>query len=276
MEDKRSRLYGEKEISALLKRAAEIQDEKGVTVTTGLSLAEVQQLAAEVGIDPQHIEAALAEMDRREEAPQKANIWGGPVSYSQERVIEGDVTEEMWESMVAEIRRAFKDTGEVHQWGQSLEWTHSGKSGDQANVTITPRDGRTKVRIFANYPTLAAGIYAGIMPLGLVLGIISAGLLQVAPLFKIFALVSLFSMAFVVCRSMLVHFTKKREKSIKQLVRRLEQIIQEQAPQGGAQLKEKAAALPETTGGQLEIEEQEEQPESATIRSRTRASSGPS
>ena len=55
-------LFDEREISAILKCAAEIQSADGPARTFGLSLAELQQLAAEAGIGPQSVAAAAAEL----------------------------------------------------------------------------------------------------------------------------------------------------------------------------------------------------------------------
>ena len=57
------RLFSEKEISRVLKRATELQDVEGPTETTGLSMEELQQIAAEVGIDPRHLAVAVAELE---------------------------------------------------------------------------------------------------------------------------------------------------------------------------------------------------------------------
>ena len=48
----KKRLYSDKEISAVLKRAAELHGEQGTTDTSGLTLAELEQIAAEVGTTP--------------------------------------------------------------------------------------------------------------------------------------------------------------------------------------------------------------------------------
>ena len=62
MSDKR--IYTDKEISAVLKRATELQGAQGPAGgTSGLSLDELEQIAAEVGIDPNYVKAAALELE---------------------------------------------------------------------------------------------------------------------------------------------------------------------------------------------------------------------
>jgi hypothetical protein len=56
------RLYTEKEVSKLLRRAAELQDAATDAIPRpGLTRAQVEQIAAEVGIDARFVREAVAE-----------------------------------------------------------------------------------------------------------------------------------------------------------------------------------------------------------------------
>ena len=45
------KLFSEKEVGRILKRATELQEDKGPADTMGLSLEEVRQIAMEMGVD---------------------------------------------------------------------------------------------------------------------------------------------------------------------------------------------------------------------------------
>ena len=64
-EDERSsRRYSEKEIGLILRRATEFQrSEPSAADPTGLTLAELQEVASEVGIDPAYLRRAAAELE---------------------------------------------------------------------------------------------------------------------------------------------------------------------------------------------------------------------
>jgi len=54
------KLYNEKEIGAILKRAAELSQDESGTNAAGLSIEELQQVGSEAGLDPDMILRAAA------------------------------------------------------------------------------------------------------------------------------------------------------------------------------------------------------------------------
>lgn len=228
MEPDSQPLFDEREISAILKRAAEIQGADGPARAFGLSLVELQQLAAEAGIDPRSVAAAVAELDRGGEGDH-VNIWGGPLSLTLDRVVEGEVNEATWEAMVAAVRRSFNDTGEVQPWGQALEWTHSGRaSGVQAHVTVTPRDGRTRIQVFWHEPVMAAPVYviAGVFALIMIPVVFEA--LALVSLTGAFLYLAIVSTLFLLARWTLSRMAAKEKRNVRHLMAKLERIAAEQ------------------------------------------------
>ena len=69
-----------------------------------------------------------------------------------ERWIEAPVTSGAWEDLVASLRHQFgtnstwggKDTSTL---GDAREWTHTAASGVRTTVTLSPREGRTLLRV---------------------------------------------------------------------------------------------------------------------------------
>ena len=61
------RVFSEKEVSRVLRRATELQENAKTTDPTGLTSEELHQIAVEAGIDPRFMAAALSELEQEEE-----------------------------------------------------------------------------------------------------------------------------------------------------------------------------------------------------------------
>jgi hypothetical protein len=149
-EPEEQRRYGEKEIRRLLTHAAELKkraehgDASASEHGTGLSLAEVEQIAAELGVEPGYVRAAAAALDGQSLPSRRFSLLGAPASVDVERVVAGEVSEESWELMVPEIRRALRKVGKPSRLGRSFEWT---TEHDQDHVSASPRGGHTRLAV---------------------------------------------------------------------------------------------------------------------------------
>lgn len=164
------RLYTEKEISAILKRAGQMQTEQEAgQETLGLSLHELQGVAAEVGLDPDFVALAAAELERTA-SPERGASWSGlPVRLNEERVIQGSVGPRDAAALKTMIDRTLGVTGTMTSSGPLLEWVYSGRMSN-LRVTLTPRLGQTKVRLHADYSKLATVSLWPLFVLGLAQG----------------------------------------------------------------------------------------------------------
>lgn len=151
------RTYSEREIADLIERAVERQ-QAARTAQPGetLTLAEIERIAAEAGIDPKHIREAAGEMDavgktlKRESGTTKTTVFV-------ERWIDAPLTPEAWEDAVLELQDRYGASaaaalgmpagGTVQQIGNAYEWRHTSGLGVQTTITASPRDGRTRLRI---------------------------------------------------------------------------------------------------------------------------------
>ena len=151
------RTYSEREVQSIIERAVERQhaaEER--TGGAGLTLAEIERLGRESGIDPAHLRAAAAEVD---EAGRTLSRQTGQTRthVEAERWIDAPFSLAAWEDAVAELRGRFgapigapfgSDAGEtVQQVGRSYEWTHTSMLGVKTRVTVSPRGDRTRVRL---------------------------------------------------------------------------------------------------------------------------------
>lgn len=150
-----ARLYSDTEIAALLSRAAERQRAAPADgPATGLTLDEIERLAADAGLDPAHVRAAAAEMDGT--APAASHAAG---VRTLERWLDVPFSEAGWEDVVTGLRARYgtnmatytaagtmtgPDTSRV---GAGHEWTHTSMSGSTTTVAVSPRGDRTRVRV---------------------------------------------------------------------------------------------------------------------------------
>jgi hypothetical protein len=166
-----SRRFNDKEVARIIKRASELQEEEAPTdSTTGLSLAELEQVAKEAGLDPALVRRAAADLDTRVTDQQPSMLVGAPTTLRLERTIDGEVPADEYEAIVAEIQRTLDAVGTGATLGRSLSWTLSPasrrRSARSVQVTITPRGGRTTIRIEEHMGALAGGIFGGAAGIG--------------------------------------------------------------------------------------------------------------
>ena len=207
----------------MLKRAAELQ---GPTDTSGLTLAELEQIAAEVGIDPAFVKTAATELE--EGRPDTGfHFWGGPLSVDLERIVEGRVSEAKWEEAVAEIRRVFETAGETGKVGRTLEWTHRNQTGERMHVTVTPMSGQTRIRIFSRLGDWAAAFHAPILSVSLALTILQFILLHLGLVLETGLALFIMGAAFMLARLAFGALGRSQERKARKLLTRLDDLMSE-------------------------------------------------
>lgn len=150
------------QVRAILGRAAELQAQAR-TEDAALSIGAVEQIAAEVGIPPEHVRAAARELEPRTDLSTPAGVVAGsrgtPPALADtvkpsnvivvERTVDGELPPSGFEAVVEDIQSTLGMAGHVTALGHSLTWSPAapGEEGRKVVVTLTIRDGRTRVRI---------------------------------------------------------------------------------------------------------------------------------
>jgi hypothetical protein len=70
------------------------------------------------------------------------------------RIVEGSVSDEQFEEIVREVRRAFGQTGRTENRGATREWMSSGTQLEEVRLTITPRGESTSIQLTQQYDAL--------------------------------------------------------------------------------------------------------------------------
>jgi serine/threonine-protein kinase len=160
--DARTR-YSEGQARAIVARAAELEA-TAPTQSGTLSLGGIQQLAAEVGIKPEHVEAAVRAPSPA--APPTNRFLGASNRIVVERIVEGEVDEADYPPLVEEVRMVVGNVGQASTLGRSLAWrtiNPPNQVGRNLAFTVTPLGGRTRLRLEETLTPLAGGLFGGIV-----------------------------------------------------------------------------------------------------------------
>jgi len=169
----RTTSFSEVQVRELLDRAARLQAQEP-EAPGSLTMGAVEQVAAQVGIPPEHVRRAAAEL-RRESAPTvlparetpggRALDWG-PGSQAPDglwrkhpdekwdrvvidTLIDGEVPDEVYPLMVEEIQEHLAIMGHASVLANTLTWgpaTH-GEESRRVVVSVKKKDGMTRVRV---------------------------------------------------------------------------------------------------------------------------------
>ena len=162
------RRYDKDEVQEIVKRATEIEANK--TASGAMTIGGVQALAGEVGVAPEIVRAAAESLQAPyvmpgSLVPNRTNHWiAGPTEIFFERVIEGELPESEYATVVEEIRRVLRNAGQVSQFGRSFSWIAARGPAIRRDleVAVSVRRGQTRVTIQENLNQLIGAVFGGI------------------------------------------------------------------------------------------------------------------
>jgi len=155
--------FSEEEVQQLLHRAAQLQqqDSRVPTEVRALSLEELEQIAADSGIDVQQIHRAILELKGRPRAG--SVLLGAPERVHLERMVGLESPSGAIEPLVSELNRALGTAGQVSAFGGTLTWSASNTSSGPVDVTISPiEEGGTRIELNASFGGLLGATFGGI------------------------------------------------------------------------------------------------------------------
>lgn len=143
------RRYSDDEVALILREASADQEGGRQRTEEGLSLPQLKQIAAEVGLDPAAVEEAARRVaQRRAAAP--SLLFGAPVAPEFEREIPGGLKAEQMAEIVTTIRKVLGRRGITEAELGALEWRARDAMGGRY-VSVLPREGETHLRVFGNF-----------------------------------------------------------------------------------------------------------------------------
>ncbi|UCG86609.1 MAG: hypothetical protein JSW71_22370, partial [Gemmatimonadota bacterium] len=227
--------YGDPEIREVFKRAVDL--EARYSIEQGqLSIGEVEQIAAQVGVRPAHVREALDELqplrpgEVARSAPQ-AGFFGSPATLTADRVVQGEGAEARYAAMIEQIQQVIGTPGRAVRAGRSLIWSTAGLGNvvRYVQVTVTPQAGQTRIQIEEQVEVygrrllggLAGGGGGALFGFAFSLGV---GLAD-SPLSVMIASTFAIAGAALTARSLLAGATTQRSQQLERLADRLAALV---------------------------------------------------
>ena len=145
-----SRRFTDREVALVLKRASEIDERSDArSGSGGLSLNDLTEIAAEVGISNDALRRAVATLDQRRAG---ASPWeGAPLVRRAVRAVPGELGEADVAELMRRVDASAEGAGSITEALGSVRWSASDRFvGTQ--VTVTPRDGQTTIEVAEKTP----------------------------------------------------------------------------------------------------------------------------
>lgn len=115
------RRFSEREIREVFERAA-AQQQAASQPSDGLTLDEMQEVAASAGIAPEFVAAAAQSVALGEPERGRTTVGPVPTGVYHTELLPGPPTDEAWARLVADLRRTFDAEGKVRADGAVREW----------------------------------------------------------------------------------------------------------------------------------------------------------
>ena len=224
------RLYTKKEVGEILDRATETHGERPEGPSgspAGLSLAELEEIALEAGIDPMELRRAAMEVDSSGSGVSGwAGITGDQLTLVREAVISGEITPTGFERVVTVVRQAAGEFGQPSILGRTLTWQAETSSKMRTiQLVVAPKDGETHVHLEERLHQFAGALFGGTLG-GVGGGVgLGAGLPLAAAmgslLLGIPILLGVVALTHVGTRQIYRAFVKKRRKAVDEIMERV-------------------------------------------------------
>lgn len=148
------RRFNEEETAFILERAAQTESDAGdagmsltdtrhAAPTGGMTIAQLQEIAAEVGLSSQAVAAAARAVERGDLVPTRQMTYAGlPIGVTRTIHLARNVTDSEWERLVVALRETFQARGRTGQEGTLRHWTNG-----NLQALIEPTDTGYQLRL---------------------------------------------------------------------------------------------------------------------------------
>lgn len=120
----KKQIFRGKEIDAILGAAARLQekDANANLADVGLSLEEIESIAAESGIDPEYVRRAALVRESGDNTSDRFHLFGGPAVLRRKLTLNRKLSKMEMERLVSTFRRITDNEGRVDSLHDSLTW----------------------------------------------------------------------------------------------------------------------------------------------------------
>jgi hypothetical protein len=118
------RRYSDDDVRRILASAAEVESAAAGTPgeSDGMTLAEIQRIAAEAGLDPTSVTAAAAALDRAPRSTEAPRLFGLPVGVRESVPLARPLDDGEWRRLVTLLRDTFEAEGREEQQPGRRAW----------------------------------------------------------------------------------------------------------------------------------------------------------
>jgi hypothetical protein len=184
----KSRRFTDQEVALVLRKASELDETETAGDGGGLSLHDLEQIAAEVGIDPSAVHRAVAHLDAR---PMANPFARGQLVRQAVRAVEGELSRESIAGLIQRVDASSDQVGVVTEALGVVRWTAQDRFRT-TQVAVSPSKGETRIRVIERVtarfrrlatavPTMTASAIAAMFAgqlgpgLGTVIGVTALG-----------------------------------------------------------------------------------------------------
>jgi hypothetical protein len=138
-----TRRFTDREVALVLRKASELEESDGAGAGGGLSLADLEEIGAEVGISAGALRRAVADLDSR--------AGGNPFAKGQLvnqaiRAVEGELSKDAIAELIRHVDGTSDQVGVVTEALGSVQWTAQERLRT-TQVSITPSEKETRIRV---------------------------------------------------------------------------------------------------------------------------------
>ena len=253
-----SRRYGDDAVRRLLELATELQDEQAGHGRgkhhEGLTLAQIQEAAAEVGIDPVFVQRAAARIDLS--IASEPEVWwawlaGTPLTIRTERVVPGEIAVDDFRQIPAEMdaKHTFLGPGSVSTTGRTLTWKSAEEGNRSIHVAVSSRMGETRINASEELHRVADNLFGGIvgaggLAVGVCVGIFVGGKILGSTLFSVLFPIALVGGLYFGARRIMRWISGRRRRILEALADRIADYARPEDETGLPEDRRSPPALP--------------------------------
>ena len=156
------RRYSEEEVQRILTDAVEVDSSRVARAERGLTLTQIQRVAAETGISPESVAAAVATLHHESLVPAAPRMLGLPVGVATTVVLPGKIEDAAWRRLVTFAQDTFEAKGREEQASGRRQW-----SNGNLRMAVDEVDGTTLLHLRTRKDSARGYLRGGLSMVGL-------------------------------------------------------------------------------------------------------------
>jgi len=155
------RHFTDQDVAQILQRASELDKQSGdLSLVRGLSLSELEGIAKDVGINPEMVSRAVAELGRSQSGVPRA-LLGRSTTNHQTQVVPDELSRNALAELVSVVDQSVPAQGTIGEALGSVRWSSSDRILSR-QVVLRPSQRETLIRVEERYSDAVRGALHGI------------------------------------------------------------------------------------------------------------------